>query len=206
MSEFRVALTFDAEHPDRSQCPPGAQDRIVAMLAAEAIRATFFLQGRWVSAYPATARRIVADGHLIGNHSDYHVRMPLLSVDGLRTDVRGAQDKIRAIAGVDPRPWFRCPFGAGHDDPRVLTALEEVGYRNVHWDVDGQDWEDDQTAEGVERLIVERTVDGGDGVVVLLHTWPGSTVAALPAIVRRLRDAGATFETVDRMLGVTNAG
>jgi peptidoglycan-N-acetylglucosamine deacetylase len=206
VSEFRVALTFDAEHPDRRQCPPGTQERIVATVADEGIRATFFLQGRWVTAYPDTARRIVEDGHLIGNHSDYHARMPLLSDGGLAADVRGAEEKIRTLAGADPRPWFRCPFGAGHDDPRVLAALEEAGYRNVHWDVDGEDWEEEQTAEDVERLIVERTQQRGDGAVVLLHTWPAPTLAALPAIVRRLRDAGAAFQTVDRMVGVTDAG
>lgn len=201
-----MALTFDAEHPNRRQCPPGTHDRIVACLADEGIRATFFLQGRWVTAYPDAARRIAEDRHLIGSHSDYHVRMPLLSDDGLAADVQGAEEKIRTRTGVDPRPWFRCPFGAGHEDPRVLGALKEAGYRNVHWDVEGEDWEDDQTVDVVERLVVERTLEWGDGAVVLLHTWPAPTLAALPAILRRLRDSGATFTTVDQMIGAPDAG
>lgn len=200
MSELRVALTFDAEHPDRSQCPPGTQDAILDALRASEVRATFFLQGRWVTAYPATARRVVEHGHLVGSHSDYHARMPLFSDDGVRADVTGAERAIRDVAGVDPRPWFRCPFGEGHDDARILALLEGLGYRNVHWDVDGEDWEDDRTGSAVEGAIVDGTLRAGGDVVVLLHTWPAPTLAAIPAIVRRLREAGARFVTVDEVM------
>ena len=200
MSDVRVALTFDAEHPDRSQCPPGNQDAILDVLGTAELRATFFLQGRWVTAYPATARRVAEQGHLIGSHSDYHARLPLFSDDGVRADVAGAERTIRDVAGVDPRPWFRCPFGEGHDDPRVLSLLGDLGYRNVHWDVDGEDWEDDRTAGAVERAIVEGTLRAGGDVVVLLHTWPAPTLEALPAIVRDLREAGASFVTVDEVM------
>ena len=199
-------MTFDAEHPDRPQCPPGNQEGVVGVLREGQVRATFFLQGRWVTAYPDTARKIVDDGHLVGNHSDYHARMTLLSNDGLRDDVLGAEEKIRQIARADPRPWFRCPFGDGHDDPRVGAALAAAGYREIGWDVDGQDWENDQTAEGVERAIVERTLERGDGAVVLLHTWPAPTLRALPAILARLREAGASFVAVDQIVGATHAG
>ena len=200
MSELRVAITFDAEHPDRSQCPPGTQDAILDALDDAGLRATFFLQGRWVTAYPATARRLVAQGHLIGSHSDYHCRMPLLTNDGVRADVAGAERAIMDVAGVDPRPWFRCPFGEGHDDPRVLSLLEDLGYRNVHWDVDGADWEDDREASEVERSIVDGTLGAGGDVVVLLHTWPAPTLAAFPGIVRRLHEAGASMITVDEVM------
>src|SRR5690348_13936977 len=107
---MRVALTFDAEHPDRPH-RPGVADEIIAQLAAERVRATFFLQGRWTEAHPATARRIARDGHLVGSHSYFHARMATLSAEGMRRDIGYAEHTIREIAGVDPRPWFRCPFG-----------------------------------------------------------------------------------------------
>ena len=56
-SSFRVALTFDAEHPDRPSTP-GVQERLLDLLARDAVASTFFIQGRWAEAYPATARRI----------------------------------------------------------------------------------------------------------------------------------------------------
>jgi peptidoglycan/xylan/chitin deacetylase (PgdA/CDA1 family) len=196
MSELRVALTFDAEHPSRRQCPPRAAEQILDILHTREVRGTFFVQGRWATAYPEVARLIARDGHLVGNHSHSHAPMPDLSDDGLARDITDAEDSIREIVSVDPKPWFRCPFGAGFDDARVLDALAVRGYRNVHWDVAVEDWEDDRQATGVENDAVDRVLGNGDGAIVLLHTWPAPTVAALPRIIERLRAKGARFVTV----------
>ena len=193
---FRVALTFDAEHPDRPS-QPGVAESILSILERAAVPATFFVQGRWAEAYPDTAQRIGPGGHLVGNHSHYHARMPLFSAAGFATDVRAAETVIRDVLGVDPRPWFRCPFGAGHDSPRINAALAGLGYRHVGWDVVAFDWE--RPADFVEAAVVDGAIASGDGAVVLLHTWPVSTGAALPAIVARLADAGATFVRVDQL-------
>lgn len=201
MGEFRVALTFDAEHPDRPQCPPGAPERILDVLAHAGLRGTFFLQGRWVSAYPETVRRVVAADHLVGNHSDHHAHVTEFSDDGLRADVCAAESTIREVAGADPRPWFRCPFGDGRDDPRILGVLDALGYRNVHWDVEAKDWADGQTVESVTRTVLDGVRAHGDGAIVLLHTWPGPTPDALGSIVERLRADGASFVTVEEVLG-----
>lgn len=195
----RVALTFDAEHPDRPLCPPGNAERILDVLRGADVRATFFVQGRWARSQPQTAKRITQDGHLVGHHSHYHARMPLLSDEGLRADVTDGQTSIAEVVGVDPRPWFRCPFGAGHDDPRVLGALEELGYRNVHWDVELEDWEPWRTGEAIAHDAVEGSLSRGDGAVVLLHTWPAPTADALPTILSELSGRGARFVTVDEL-------
>lgn len=193
----RVVLTFDAEHPDRPLCPPGNVEKILDALAESATVATFFVQGRWARSQPEVARRISDDGHLVGHHSQFHARMPLLSDDGIRADVvEGAQDIVETT-GRDPRPWFRCPFGAGHDDARVLGLLSELGYRSVDWHVELDDWEPWRTGPDIERDAVQGVLSRGDGTVVLLHTWPGPTAEALPGILRRLSDAGARFVTLE---------
>ena len=199
MSELRVALTFDAEHPSRRQCPPGAAEKILATLRERRVRATFFVQGRWATAYPEVARSIARDGHLVGNHSHSHAPMPDLSDAGLAHDIEEGERSIREIIGVGPRPWFRCPFGAGFDDGRVLEALAARGYRNIHWDVAVEDWDDDRRPEDVENGAVDGVLHHGDGAIVLLHTWPAPTVAALPKIIERLRAEGARFVTVDEV-------
>jgi peptidoglycan/xylan/chitin deacetylase (PgdA/CDA1 family) len=163
------------------------------------LRATFFLQGRWVTAYPETARQIVERGHLIGNHSNSHAPMNQLTDEGLRADVSEAEENIRRITGADPRPWFRCPFGAGADDPRVLGVLESLGYQDVYWDVDPEDWQDTQTPQGVESAVMAGIEAAGEAAVVLLHTWPAPTPQSLPALIARVRGMGATLTTVDRM-------
>lgn len=193
----RVALTFDAEHPDRPWCPDANADRILDDLAERRAPATFFVQGRWAESHPRTAGRIAGDGHLVGNHSKYHARMTLLTDDGLRTDVSEAEEAIRAATGADPKPWFRCPFGDGHDDPRVLGVLAELGYRNAHWHVELEDWEPWRDGPAISRDAIEKVRAHGDGSVVLLHTWPGGTGEAVAAIVDGLRDAGFTFVRLD---------
>lgn len=196
---MRIALTFDAEHPSRAHCPPGVQEALLQELGRLGVRATFFLQGRWAKAYPQTARAIAAAGHLVGNHSHYHARMPLLSDEGLRIDVLAAQEAIRLITRVDPRPWFRCPFGDGATDPRVLRVLGELGYRDVNWDVDGADWDAARTREQVAGELLAGITARGDGAIALLHTWPATTLDLLPGLIDDLKGAGARFVGLDEL-------
>ncbi len=196
---IRVALTFDAEHPDRSWCPPGAIETILDALAAEAVRATFFVQGRWAESQPALARRIGEDGHLIGHHSHYHARMPLLSDDGIREDLRDGADAIVATTGVDPRPWFRCPFGAGHADERVLAVLGDLGYREVGWHVELEDWEPHRDGPSIAADALAGIDAHGEGAVVLLHTWPGGTAEAVAPLLTGLAAIGVSAVTIDEL-------
>lgn len=196
---MRVALTFDAEHPDRSWCPPGAIDTILDTLAADAVRATFFVQGRWAQSQPTLARRISEDGHVVGHHSHYHARMPLLSDVGIREDLRDGAEAIAAATGVDPRPWFRCPFGAGHEDARVLAALDELGYREVGWHVELEDWEPHRDGASIAADALAGIEAQGDGAVVLLHTWPGGTAEAIGPLLAGLGAAGVTAVTIDEL-------
>lgn len=198
MSSPRIALTFDTEHWSHPSTAD-VQERILDVLDEAGVRATFFLQGRWATAYPGCARRIADAGHLVGNHSHHHAPMDLLTDAGIERDVRKAQDAIRELAGVDPRPWFRCPFGYGHDDPRVLAALDRAGYRNHHWDVEPDDWRPERTPADVERLVIDGALAHGDGAVVLLHSWPPATIAALPAILAGLAGAGARLVRLDEV-------
>ena len=195
---FRVALTFDAEHPDRPH-RTGGTERVLDVLDEGDVKATFFLQGRWVEAFPELARDVASRGHLIGNHSFYHARMPLLSNPGLATDIRGAERAIVTASGVDPRPWFRCPFGAGTDDPRVRAGIERLGYREIFWDVDGADWRPSMRGRGMARQIVADTVARGDGAIVLLHPWTTATGLGLAPLIAGLRDAGASLVRMDAL-------
>jgi peptidoglycan/xylan/chitin deacetylase (PgdA/CDA1 family) len=191
-------LTFDAEHPDRPSNGSGAAS-LIGTLQDLDVRATFFVQGRWAEAYPQLAARLASDGHLVGSHSFYHARMPLFDRRGFRTDVEAAERAIRQFVGVDPRPWFRMPFGSGADRARPVEQLRGLGYRHVGWHVSGLDWHRGRVGRGVEETVVTGALAHGDGAIVLLHTWPDATAAALPRIVYRLRGAGAEFVRVDEL-------
>jgi peptidoglycan/xylan/chitin deacetylase (PgdA/CDA1 family) len=194
----RVALTFDAEHPDR-QHRPGGTERVLATLASTGTKASFFVQGRWAEAYPGLAHSIADAGHLIGNHSHYHARMPLLSAKGMAADVRAAERAIRRATGRDPRPWFRCPFGAGTNDPVVLGVLARLGYQETRWNVDGLDWRTVATGRRVAREAVDAAMAHGDGAVILLHPWTTATGLALPTIIEDVRARGGEFVRLDAL-------
>lgn len=195
---MRVALTFDAEHPDR----PTAGDhnaRVLDELHRLDVRATVFLQGRWVEANPHLARRFAAEGHVIGNHTYYHARMPLLSPEGFDEDIREAERTILETTGLDPRPWLRFPFGAGADTAALVDRLRGLGYRHVGWDVEVYEWDSGRSAGEVAARVVEGVTERGDGAIVLLHTWPDPVAPALAEVVARLRGDGMRFVGIDEL-------
>ncbi len=195
---MQVALTFDTEFPGRPTTA-GVEDRLLAALAHRGVIATFFLQGRWVRANPDQARRIAAAGHRLANHSNFHAPLSGLDDGMLRYDIRRAEETIRETTGVDPKPWFRCPFGAGMDDERVLAAIRELGYRHVGWDVDPEDWNEEHAAAEVERLVLEGVRAREADTIVLLHGWPEATAEALPRILSALVADGVELVSVDAL-------
>ena len=197
-ASLRVALTFDAEHPDRPH-RPGVTEGILDVLADREVAATWFLQGRWVEAHPELARRVATEGHLVGNHSFYHARLPLLTDVGIETDIRAAERVIRDVVGVDPRPWFRCPFSAGSDDARVLGILARVGYRDIGQDVVLEDWEPTRSGPALTADALRRVPAIGDPAVILFHAWPTGTLEALPGLIDSLRAMGARFVRIDEL-------
>ncbi len=198
---IQVALTFDAEHPDRP-ARAATTEALLAVLARRSVRATFFVQGRWAEAFPDAARAIAAAGHLVGHHSHYHARLPLLTDAGIAEDIRDGATEIVAATGFDPAPWFRCPFGAGADDPRVLAAIRSAGYRHAGWHVAVDDWDPAHSGAFVAEGVLRGVEAHGDGAVVLLHTWPTATLNALDAILDGLATAGAQPCRLDELSDV----
>jgi peptidoglycan/xylan/chitin deacetylase (PgdA/CDA1 family) len=192
----RVALTIDTEHPDRSGWSPGSLERMLDHLDRARIRATFFLQGRWVTANPSLAVEVGQRGHLIGNHSQFHAPMPLLSAAGQVADIRAAHSAILSVVGIDPRPWFRSPFGAGLKEPKLGKTLAQLGYRNVGWDVDGRDWEEAQSPEDVAEALIAGALAGEGPRILLLHSWSAAAASALPEVIARLVERGIEFVTL----------
>jgi peptidoglycan/xylan/chitin deacetylase (PgdA/CDA1 family) len=125
--------------------------------------------------------------------------MSLLSAKGFDTDVGDAERAIRDTLGIDPRPWFRLPFGNGFDRPALHRRLDALGYQHVHWHVTPEEWEPGATARGVEDDVVAGVLARGDGAVVLLHTWQRMALAALGGLVVRLRESGAEFVRLDKL-------
>ncbi|HEX6337275.1 MAG TPA: polysaccharide deacetylase family protein [Jiangellaceae bacterium] len=193
-----VALTFDAG------ANADAVPSILATLADENVRATFFLTGDFVQRFGSASRSIVSAGHRLANHSATHPEFTSLSAEQMRAQVRGAEQDIRDIAGDDPRPLFRFPFG--DRDARTIDAVNELGYVAVRWTVDTLGWQGTSGGRSAQE-VTERVLDTATaGQIVLMHVGSHPTdgsmldADALPAVITGLRTAGYRFVTLDALL------
>jgi peptidoglycan/xylan/chitin deacetylase (PgdA/CDA1 family) len=194
----RLAITIDAEHPDRP-ADPANPGRLFELLERLEVPATVFMQGRWATANPTLAERVAKAGHLIGNHSMSHTPLPTMTESGMRRSVLDAAEAIERVTRVDPKPWFRLPYGEGDEDPRVLAVLSKLGYRRVGWEVDTRDWEPDRDVASLAETAISDSLGRGDGARLLFHSWPDATLPALEAIVPRLRSLGAELVRIDEL-------
>ncbi|HET8616104.1 MAG TPA: polysaccharide deacetylase family protein [Actinomycetales bacterium] len=194
-----VALTFDGGSSDAGVAS------VLATLRAAGIKASFFLTGDFSRRYPSQARRIAAEGHRIGNHSDRHLDYTGLTNAAIRADLARAEVAVRDAAGVTPRPLFRFPFGAR--TPADIRVVNDAGYVAVRWTVDTLGWKGSSGGSSVPS-VRQRVLDAlRPGEIVLLHLGAnpddGTTLDAdaLPSIIQTLRDKGYGFITLDALLG-----
>ncbi len=182
---MKIALTFDAELPGREHADPDGPSKILDILIEYGVRSTWFMQGRWVRWQPDVARRAFVQGHLVGSHGHYHAPLTCMTPAGIAEDIANADEAIRAELDVDPRPYFRAPFG--RVDADVVYGLAKAGYRHVGWSLDVADWELATTPDDIAARVIAGIRDYVLPIV-LLHTWPRCTIAALPRFLEALSD------------------
>ncbi|MDH2427578.1 polysaccharide deacetylase family protein [Sphaerisporangium sp. TRM90804] len=182
-----VALTFDDGPYDHT----GA---VLDTLARYGARATFFVVGQMVTPQSTHyLRRMVSEGHEIGNHSWDHPALPSLAGDGVRDQLGRTQRAVRAATGVTMR-LFRPPYGA--TDGKVAEQAARAGLAQIMWDVDTMDWRDRDTS-----LVTRRASAAGSGSVVLMHDIHKTTADAVPGLLRDLAARGYAFVTVSELYG-----
>lgn len=179
----RVALTFD-------DGPVTYTSQILGILKRYKAKATFFAVGSVVRANPSIARRIVAQGHEIANHSYSHPSLPS------RSELVSTNGVIRDVTRFRPC-LFRPPYGAL--DSRLARDVGAEKMKTILWNVDTVDWR--LPGSGSIASIAGRA---GAGSIVLMHDGGGprgQTVAALPSILSSLRSRGLKPVTVSKLLG-----
>ena len=195
-----VALTFD-------DGPADDTERILDTLAALDVRAAFFMIGRQVERHPRIARRIVEEGHEVGNHSYSHPIFLYRSAGETRRELERTQEIIAATTGVRPR-WSRPPCGVR--TPAYFRASRDLGLRTVQWTVAGFDWKP-RSAQQIVGDIVRRLSAGS---IVLLHDGDSKdprrhrreTVAAVPKIIAAAHERELAIHPLARLLDVRSTG
>src|SRR5215475_384520 len=184
LNDHEVVLTFDD-----GPLPPYT-DRVLDLLAAECVKATFFMVGRMVQAYPAVVRRIYSEGHTVANHSMTHpFTFHKMSVDQASHEIEGAFAALRTALG-DPKavvaPFFRFPGLLRQ------TSVEQylAAHNYMAWSIDlaADDWTHINNKE-VARRAISRLEARGKGIL-LLHDIQPATALAMPEILSELKARG----------------
>ena len=192
-----VALTFD-DGPNEPWT-----SRLLDVLAAREVPATFFQVGRCAERHPDVTRRVLAEGHVLGNHSLSHSFRRYVTDPRQDAEVRGGQEVLAAVSGVTPllyRPPWLCHW------PWVLGGVARSGSAVVSGTFAHPLEVVQPAAHRLTDGAVRRAEPGG---MLILHDGRearggnrAQTVAAVGPLVDRLRARGYTFTTVDRLLGV----
>ncbi|QYC44527.1 Peptidoglycan-N-acetylglucosamine deacetylase [Nonomuraea coxensis DSM 45129] len=183
-----VALTFDDGPGDHT-------GRLLDLLGRRDVRATFFVIGQMVAADRGgrLTRRIVHEGHEIGNHSWSHPALTGLSDEGVRRELRHTGELVRRLTGVRMRV-MRPPYGA--TDKHVARETRREGLAQILWNVDTLDWRDRNS-----EVVARRAGKARPGSIVLMHDIHATTVRAVPHVLDTLSRRGFTFVTVSELYG-----
>ena len=185
-----VAMTFD-DGPSAENTP-----RLLEMLKQRNIKATFFLIGQNAAANPDLVRRILAEGHEIGNHSWTHPQLSKLSDDKVTAEITKTQDAIKDASGFTPT-LLRPPYGA--ITPRQREWIpNQFGLTIVLWSVDPLDWKRPGPSVVTQRILSQVH----PGAIVLSHDIHKQTVDAMPATLDGLIAKGYKFVTVSQLIAM----
>jgi cellulose synthase/poly-beta-1,6-N-acetylglucosamine synthase-like glycosyltransferase/peptidoglycan/xylan/chitin deacetylase (PgdA/CDA1 family)/spore germination protein YaaH len=198
--EHQVAITFD-DGPDPRWTP-----KILDILKAANVKAAFFLVGVNAERYPWLVRRIVDEGHEIGNHTYYHPNLALCWPEHIRLELNATQLLLETITGR-ATTLFRPPYAADTGPTQLselapLKIAEDLNYLVVLENIDPQDW----AKPGADIILRRIKQQRHDGSVILLHDAGGDrsqTVEALPRILDWLHTRGDTVVPLSTLLGTT---
>jgi peptidoglycan/xylan/chitin deacetylase (PgdA/CDA1 family) len=185
-----IAITYDdGPHPQNTP-------RLLDILRARNVKATFYVIGRSVDLYPQIVRRTVAEGHEIGNHSYTHRLMSKLGDSEVRSEMSRTADSVMRAGGVRMKT-MRPPYGGLLQRQRELVH-QEYGYPTILWSVDPLDWKR-PGASVITSRILENTAPGG---IVLAHDLHAQTVDSMPATLDGLLRRGFQFVTVSQLIAM----
>ncbi|MEM7602891.1 MAG: polysaccharide deacetylase family protein [Verrucomicrobiota bacterium] len=189
-----IALTFD-DGPHPTHTP-----RLLDILKARNVKATFYVVGTNAKRYPEILRRMIAEGHEIGNHTITHGSITKMSPDQIRHELSVSHQTILEATGIPPRT-MRPPYGAIRSDQKAWIR-REFGYPSIMWNVDPEDWKKPGSS-----VVTQRLVSGArPGGILLVHDIHEPTIDAIPSAVDQLLRKGFQFVTVTQLIAMDGKG
>ena len=190
-SDKVLYLTFDAGYEN------GCTAEILDVLKKHEVPAAFFLVGNYIEKNGDLVRRMVAEGHTVGNHTMHHYDMSRLTDKAaFGKELTDLENLYREVTGEEMEKYYRPPQGIYSEEN--LAMAKELGYKTVFWSLAYVDWNNDAqpTAEEAFSKLIPRV---HNGAVVLLHSTSKTNAAILDELLTRWKDMGYRFGTMKEL-------
>ena len=184
-------LTFDAGYEN------GCTEQILDTLKKHDVKAAFFLVGTYMEKNADLVRRMVDEGHIVGNHTMHHPDMSKIShEESFLQELRQPEEIFRQVTGKELPRFYRPPQGVYSEEN--LKMAQKAGYKTVFWSLAYVDWQNDSqpTREQAFSRLLPRT---HNGAVVLLHSTSKTNAAILEELLIKWKEAGYRFETIEKL-------
>ena len=184
-------LTFDAGYEN------GCTEKILDILKQHDVKAAFFLVGNYIEKNPDLVRRMVDEGHIVGNHTMHHPDMSKLQDETKFTaELQQLETLFTEVTGKELPKFYRPPQGIYNEEN--LSMAKKLGYQTVFWSLAYVDWNNDAqpTAQYAFEKLLPRT---HNGAVVLLHSTSKTNADILDELLTKWKASGYHFDTIDNL-------
>lgn len=181
-----IYLTFDEGYEN------GYTPKILDILKANNVKAAFFVTGPYIKEHGDLVKRMVAEGHIVGNHTVNHPSLPKISDEKVKSEITGLAEMFKELTGKDMH-YLRPPMGEYSE--RTLYITKSLGYKTVFWSLALADWQ--PLPGGPEESYNTVMSRIHPGAVILLHAVSKDDTMALDRILKDLKAQGYVFKTLD---------
>lgn len=188
-----IYLTFDAGFEN------GNTPQILDALKKHNVPATFFVVGTYIESNPDLIKRMVADGHTVGNHTYHHPDMSKMSTKAsFEKELSTVEDAYKKVIGKEMTKFYRPPQGKYNETN--LQMAKDLGYHTFFWSLAYVDWyENNQpTKEAAFEKLLGRI---HPGAIVLLHSTSATNAQILDELLTKWEEMGYTFQTLEQLVG-----
>lgn len=189
--EKNIYLTFDNGYEQ------GHTEGILDVLKQEQVPATFFVTGHYVKEQPKLVKRMVDEGHIIGNHSYHHPDFTIMRKPEIKKELEDLEEAVAEVSDQKELTYLRPPRGIFSEN--TLKWTQELGYTHVFWSLAFKDWETDKQ-QGWKYAYDEIMEQIHPGAILLLHTVSSDNADALERVIKELKKQGYTFKSLDHLV------
>ena len=195
-TQKKVYLTFDAGYEN------GYMPQILDALKKNNVKATFFVVSTFMKTNPELVKRMVDEGHIVGNHTMTHPNMSKMStMDDFKSEIEPMEEMYKEIIGKDMKKFYRPPQGVYSE--LNLKMAHELGYKTIFWSLAYVDWYQDEqpSKEEAFKKLIPRL---HNGAIILLHSTSKTNAEILDELIQKIKQEGYEFSDLEELTGTNN--